>query len=68
MANRPVPPDRPDNLFEPLEGKAATHGIFDDQATPRSPQLWLSIHRRAVGGAVLAAAAGIGAAVGAVRR
>ena len=51
MTDRPVPPDRPDNLFEPLPDKAATHGIFDDQAKSRSPQLWLSIHRRAVGGA-----------------
>ncbi len=68
MADRPVPPGRPDNLFEPLEAKAATHGIFDDQAKSHSPQLWLSIHRRAVGGAALAAAAAIGAAAGAARR
>ena len=64
----PVRPDRPDNLFEPLPDKAATHGIFDDEAKPRSPQLWLSIHRRAVAGATLAAAAASSAAVGAMRR
>ena len=68
MADRPVAPDRPDNLFEPLPEKAATHGIFDDQAKQRSPQLWLSIHRRALVGAGAAAAAAIGAAVGAARR
>jgi NAD(P)-dependent dehydrogenase (short-subunit alcohol dehydrogenase family) len=69
MPDRPVPADRPDNLFGPVEGKAATHGIFDDRATSRSPQLWLSIHRRAVGGAAVAAAAAItGAAVRAARR
>ena len=28
-------PDRPDNLFEPLPDKAATHGIFNDQAKPQ---------------------------------
>jgi NAD(P)-dependent dehydrogenase (short-subunit alcohol dehydrogenase family) len=67
MQDRPVPPDRPDNLFEPVSDKAATHGIFDDQAKPRSPQLWLSIHRRAIAGAGLAAAAA-GAAVGTLRR
>ena len=37
--------DRPDNLFEPLPDKAATHGIFDDQAKTRSPQLWAATHR-----------------------
>ena len=68
MQDRPVPPDRPDNLFEPLPEKAATHGIFDDQAKTRSPQLWLSIHRRAVAGASVAAAAAISAAVGAMRQ
>ena len=47
----PVAPDRPDNLFEPLPEMAATHGIFDDQAKTRSPQLWPSTHRRAVAGA-----------------
>jgi hypothetical protein len=68
MSDRPVPGDRPNNLYEPVPDKAATHGIFDDQAKARSPQLWLSIHRRAVAGASVAAAAAIGAAVGAARR
>jgi len=68
MSDRPVPADRPNNLYEPVEGAAATHGIFDDQAKTRSPQLWLSVHRRAVGGAALAAAATVGAALGAARR
>jgi hypothetical protein len=63
-----VAPDRPDNLFEPLPDMAATHGIFDDQATARSPQLWASTHRSLIGGAVLAAAAAVGAGVGAARR
>ncbi|MGZ4176090.1 MAG: SDR family oxidoreductase [Solirubrobacteraceae bacterium] len=68
MKNHPVAPDRPDNLFEPVPGKAATHGIFDDQAKARSPQLWLTTHRAAVAGAGVAAMAAIGAAVGAARR
>ena len=68
MQGHPVPADRPNNLYEPVPEKAATHGIFDDQAKARSPQLWLSIHRRAVAGASVAAAAAIGAAVGAARR
>ena len=44
MQGHPVSPDRPDNLFEPLPDKAATHGIFDDQAKPHSPQLWAATH------------------------
>jgi short-subunit dehydrogenase len=68
VQDRPVPADRPDNLFEPLPDKAATHGIFDAQAKVHSPQLWVSIHRRAIAGASVAAAAAIGAAVGAARR
>ena len=35
------------NLFEPVEGEAATHGIFDAQAKTRSPQLWAATHRGA---------------------
>ncbi len=61
----PVAPGRPDNLYRPVEDLAATHGIFDDQAKVRSPQLWAATHRAAVaaGLAALAAAAG-----GAARR
>jgi short-subunit dehydrogenase len=65
MKDRPVSPDRPDNLFEPVVDKAATHGIFDDQAKSLSPELWLATHRAVAGGAALAAVAAIGGAVGA---
>jgi short-subunit dehydrogenase len=55
----PVSPDRPDNLYEPLPGKAATHGIFNDQAIAHSPLLWADTHRPALavasGAAALAA-------------
>jgi NAD(P)-dependent dehydrogenase (short-subunit alcohol dehydrogenase family) len=67
IQGRPVAADRPDNLLEPVPDKAATHGIFDEQAKTRSPQLWLSIHRRALGAAGVAATAA-GAAIGALRR
>ena len=53
----PVSPDRPDNLYEPLPDKAATHGIFNDQATGHSPQLWAATHRPAVAAALATAAA-----------
>jgi short-subunit dehydrogenase len=58
----PVSPDRPDNLYEPLPSKAATHGIFNDQAIQRSPLLWADTHRpvvAAASGAALAAAAAL---------
>jgi NAD(P)-dependent dehydrogenase (short-subunit alcohol dehydrogenase family) len=37
--------DRPDNLFEPVEDKASTHGMFDGSAHVRSYQLWANTHR-----------------------
>ena len=60
VKNMPVPADRPDNLFAPVPELAATHGMFDDQAKRRSPQLWANTHRAALAGAaVVSAAAGI---------
>jgi hypothetical protein len=64
----PVSPDRPDNLFEPVPDKAATHGIFDEQAKSRSPQLWAVTHRALIAGAALAGAAVVGAGVSAAAR
>jgi short-subunit dehydrogenase len=61
ISDMPVSADRPDNLFEPVPGMAATHGMFDDQAKTRSPQLWAATHRTIVAGA-LAAVAATGAA------
>jgi short-subunit dehydrogenase len=60
ISDMPVSAERPDNLFEPVP-KAATHGMFGDQAKTRSPQLWATTHRAVVGGA-LAAIAAAGAA------
>ena len=48
QTDKPVDPNRPSNLFEPVEGMHATHGIFDARATDRSRQLWLTTHRGAV--------------------
>ncbi|MEO8687879.1 MAG: SDR family oxidoreductase [Solirubrobacteraceae bacterium] len=64
VQDMPVDGERPGNLFEPVPDKAATHGIFDDQAKSHSPQLWAATHRPAVLGAVagLAGAAVLGAA------
>jgi NAD(P)-dependent dehydrogenase (short-subunit alcohol dehydrogenase family) len=56
----PVNGDRPDNLFAPVPGDHGAHGRFDDEAKPRSTQLWLTTHK-----GVLAAGAGVAAAVAA---
>ena len=57
----PIDGERPGNLFEPVRSKAATHGIFNDEAIARSPQLWATTHRpivaAATGAAIAAAAA-----------
>ncbi|HXS43716.1 MAG TPA: SDR family oxidoreductase [Solirubrobacteraceae bacterium] len=55
MPDRPVPADRPDNLFAPVPEHAATHGIFDDRAKSRSAQLWATTHRAPLTAAALAA-------------
>jgi NAD(P)-dependent dehydrogenase (short-subunit alcohol dehydrogenase family) len=67
QTSRPVPPDHRDYLFTPLDDDAdhGTHGSFDTRATSRSPQLWLDLHRGALG---TAAAAGVAAAVAVGRR
>jgi short-subunit dehydrogenase len=59
QTQQPVAPDRPDNLFEPVDGMHATHGIFDDKATNSSPELWLAEHRSLVAGAAAAGIAGL---------
>jgi NAD(P)-dependent dehydrogenase (short-subunit alcohol dehydrogenase family) len=64
MTNEPVQLPRPGNLFEPSDHDEGAHGSFDKQAKPRSLQLWLTKHRRALG---TAAAAGIAATAAAVR-
>ncbi len=53
--NQPVPANRPDNLFEPVDGDFSAHGIFDDRAHPFSMESWLDLHRDKVlyGGGLL---------------
>ena len=62
------PPDQPANLWEPADDKNGedygARGIFSDQSTDRSVQLWASQHHGLLGGAAasaLAAAAGVAA-------
>ena len=44
--DRPIETDRPHNLWEPIPGDHGVHGDFDERAHERSPQWWLSTHRR----------------------
>jgi NAD(P)-dependent dehydrogenase (short-subunit alcohol dehydrogenase family) len=59
QTEQPVAPDRPSNLYAPVRGMHATHGIFDDEATGSSPELWLSEHRSWLAGAAGAVLAGL---------
>jgi short-subunit dehydrogenase len=60
IQGEPVDPDRPNNLFEPVEELAATRGRFSAKSRTQSRQVWAATHR----GTLLAAA---GAALLAVR-
>ena len=53
--SQPVPSDRPDNLFEPVEANFSSHGIFDERAHGFSVQSWMDLNRDKVlyGGGVL---------------
>jgi NADP-dependent 3-hydroxy acid dehydrogenase YdfG len=46
QTDEPEDPDRPDNLWRPVEGAFGAHGRFDAIARRRSSQIWLSEHRR----------------------
>jgi NADP-dependent 3-hydroxy acid dehydrogenase YdfG len=52
-------PDRKDNLYVPVPGDAGAHGAFDARAKPRSLQVPLDEHRRAMA-LLVAASTGAG--------
>lgn len=54
-SERPLPPDRQDNLHAPVAGNFGAHGRFDDRSKSWSWQFWFTIHRRAVATALLIA-------------
>jgi short-subunit dehydrogenase len=64
LADDPIEPDRPDNLFGPVAGDPGARGRFSDEANERSAQWSLTRHRRLLGAAgltsVLAGAAAAG--------
>jgi NAD(P)-dependent dehydrogenase (short-subunit alcohol dehydrogenase family) len=67
QTGQPKPPDQPANLWEPADGADGrdfgAHGLFDEQAHSRSPQVWASQHHRTVYAAGLALLAGATAAM-----
>jgi len=73
QTDQKVAPDRPHNLWEPVDGvhghDHGAHGVFDARAQSSDPQLWCSHHVRLVSGAAAGAAtAGVaGLAAAAVR-
>jgi NAD(P)-dependent dehydrogenase (short-subunit alcohol dehydrogenase family) len=58
----PRDPDQPANLWAPADSDHGhdfgAHGIFDDESTTRSPQLWASQHHGLLGLGAVAALAG----------
>ncbi len=52
-------PNRPDNLWRPVEGMHATEGVFRSREHRFSPQLWVDLHRNVL----MMAALGLGAAL-----
>ncbi len=52
------PPDRPDNLWDPVDQDAdhGAHGAFDDRAKSFSWQLWADTHRGLLAAGALATA------------
>ncbi|MGI8576875.1 MAG: SDR family oxidoreductase [Nocardioidaceae bacterium] len=61
-----VGPDRPHNLWEPVDGEGGhdhgAHGVFDDKSHSHAPQLFVSHHAREFSAG--AVAAGLGAVIG----
>ncbi|GHB01787.1 short-chain dehydrogenase [Streptomyces tendae] len=72
QTDRPVDPSRPVNLWKPPDDTApddyGTHGIFDDEAHPRSVQFWISRNRRPLALATAATGAVAAALAGGLRR
>ena len=55
----PEDPNRPNNLWESVPRDVAAHGAFDDRASYRSPELWMSAHRTALALAAAGFAGGV---------
>lgn len=60
QTDRPVSPQRRDDVDRPLPGDRGAHGDFDARARGWSTELWLRLHRRWIAAAAAAAATVIG--------
>lgn len=65
MTDEKDSPDRPSNLWEPVETDFGVHGPFDDRAHSSSPQLWFATHTTRLVRFAVAGAAVVGGAIGA---
>ena len=65
QSDRPLEPDRQDNLWDPVPGDHGAHGEFDSRSRSYSPHWWLNRNRRWV---ALGAAALVGGAFGSLRK
>jgi NAD(P)-dependent dehydrogenase (short-subunit alcohol dehydrogenase family) len=65
QTNEPEDPDRPHNLWTPVDDDRdyGAHGRFDARARPASWQLWATQHRGGLAAAAFVAAVGMAAAV-----
>jgi hypothetical protein len=66
QTDQPKPPGQPANLWEPADGEDGrdfgAHGLFDEKAHARSPQVWASQHHgtlAVVGAGLVAGAAAL---------
>ena len=67
LDGQPVPPERPHNLWKPVEGDFGAHGVFDARARSSSPAWWASSHSMAVTAIAGVALLGLAAAWAATR-
>lgn len=72
QTKHPQEPGAPVNLWEPADGPDGrdfgAHGVFDDKAHTRDPQLWASHHHGLLAGALAGVSAAAGALLWARRR
>lgn len=60
QGTQPLPADRPDNLWSPVEIDKGAHGRFDRKAKNGSLQLWLNMHRGLLTGGALVMLGAVG--------
>lgn len=64
-SDEPEDPDRPHNLWQPVDGEWGAHGRFDSKARDRSAALWVRMHRQPVMAGILVLALLVALSIGA---